>query len=121
MNKVALIVSTYNRPKALKLTLESVIRQSYMPDEIIIADDGSSAETLRLIKSYKNKIFPTLFHCWQKDEGFQLSKIRNKSIAQSSADYIISIDGDLILHKHFIRDHLRTKELGCFVQGSRVL
>jgi glycosyltransferase involved in cell wall biosynthesis len=121
MNKVALIISTYNRPKALGLTLESILLQSFMPDEIIIADDGSGAETFDLIELYRNKKIPNLFHCWQKDQGFQLAKIRNKSIALSSADYIVSIDGDLILHKHFIRDHLRTKEFGCFVQGSRVL
>lgn len=120
MNKVALIISTYNRPKALSLTLESIISQSHTPDEIIIADDGSNNETLNLIEQYRNKI-PLLLHCWQQDKGFQLSRIRNKSIALSTAEYIISIDGDLILHPHFIRDHLRTKEFGCFVQGSRVL
>ncbi len=121
MNKVALIISTYNRPKALYLTLESVIRQSYMPNEIIIADDGSHAETSELIELYRNRILEPLFHCRHSDKGFQLSAIRNKAIALSTAEYIISIDGDLILHRHFIRDHLRTKEFGCFVQGSRVL
>jgi len=121
MNKVALIISTYNRPKALQLTFESVIRQSYMPDEIIIADDGSNAETSELTELYRNKILMPMVHCWHPDKGFQLAVIRNKAIALSSTEYIISIDGDLILHRHFIRDHLRTKEFGCFVQGSRVL
>ena len=121
MSKVALIISTYNRPFELQCTLESVIRQSQMPDEIVIADDGSNDETSKLIKQYQHKISVPLLHCWHHDDGFRLAAIRNKAVALCSSEYVISIDGDLILHKHFIRDHLRTAEQGCFVQGSRVL
>jgi glycosyltransferase involved in cell wall biosynthesis len=121
INTVALVISTYNRPNALLLTLESVMHQSQMPSEIVIADDGSSPETTILIEKYCTQIPVPLIHCWHPDNGFQLAMIRNKAIALSSSEYIISIDGDLILHKHFIRDHMRTSEHGCFIQGSRVL
>lgn len=121
MTKVALIISTYNRPVELQYTLESILRQSQMPDEIIIADDGSNDETSRLIREYHTKILVPLLHCWHSDDGFQLAAIRNKAVALCSSEYVISIDGDLILHKHFIHDHMCTAEHGCFVQGSRVL
>jgi glycosyltransferase involved in cell wall biosynthesis len=60
-------------------------------------------------------------HIWHPDEGFRLAAIRNKAIAASSSDYIIQIDGDLILHPYFVSDHLSMKTEGCFVAGSRVM
>lgn len=41
MKTVALLLTTYNWPEALGLVLESVSKQSHLPDEVIIADDGS--------------------------------------------------------------------------------
>ncbi|MCF0055938.1 glycosyltransferase family 2 protein [Dyadobacter sp. CY356] len=119
--KSSLIISTYNWPEALRLCLLSVIAQSVLPDEVIIADDGSTQQTIEIIDAMR-PVFPVrLVHIWHKDEGFQLSKIRNKAIATSAYDYIIQIDGDLILHKHFIKDHLNLSKPGSFITGSRVL
>ena len=47
---VSLIVTTYNWPRALELTLASVARQSHMPAEVIVADDGSGPETAQVIE-----------------------------------------------------------------------
>jgi predicted glycosyltransferase involved in capsule biosynthesis len=58
---------------------------------------------------------------WQADEGFQLAKIRNKAIAASTGNYIIQVDGDLILHPHFIADHVNFSKKHTFVTGSRVI
>ncbi|NQD72201.1 glycosyltransferase, partial [Sphingobacterium shayense] len=42
---VSLIISTYNWPAALELVLLSVAKQSILPEQIIIADDGSRQDT----------------------------------------------------------------------------
>ncbi|WP_423148706.1 glycosyltransferase family 2 protein [Rubrolithibacter danxiaensis] len=117
----SLIISTYNWPKALDLCLLSVLNQQVLPDEVIIADDGSGDETKALIEKHKKNFPVPLIHVWQPDEGFQLAKIRNKAIAASTKDYIIQIDGDLILHSKFISDHLSFANPGYFVTGSRVM
>jgi glycosyltransferase involved in cell wall biosynthesis len=117
----SLIISTYNWPEALRLCLLSVKEQSVLPDEVIIADDGSTARTAELIEAIRPTLPVKLIHIWQEDEGFRLAKIRNKAIAASSSDYVIQIDGDLLLHKHFIKDHLAMRKRGSFVTGSRVL
>lgn len=119
--KSSLIISTYNWPEALNLCLLSVFKQTCLPDEIIIADDGSGSETGDLIKEFQSKSKIPLKHVWHPDEGFQLAAIRNKAIAAASFDYIIQIDGDLILHSDFIKDHLRLATKGKFVSGSRLL
>jgi glycosyltransferase involved in cell wall biosynthesis len=116
-----LIVATYNWPQALKVCLLSIINQSILPVEIIIADDGSTVLTRALIDDIRDQIPVPLIHVWQPDDGFQLARIRNKAIAKATGDYIIQIDGDVVLHRHFIKDHLSFCEEGCFVTGSRVL
>ncbi|MCG9973253.1 glycosyltransferase family 2 protein [Christiangramia crocea] len=116
---VALLISTYNWPEALDLVLKSVQYQSVMPDEILVADDGSSGTTLELIEKYKGSGLP-IRHFWQEDRGFRKSAILNKAIAASTSDYIIQVDGDCILHRNYVEDHKFNARKGNFLFGSRV-
>lgn len=119
--KVCLIISTYNWPEALELVLMSVMRQSRIPDEIMIADDGSKEATKKVIDAFKANISCPVTHCWHEDKGFRKTIVLNKAIAASKSDYHIEIDGDIILHKDFVKDHCNFAEKGSFTQGSRVL
>jgi glycosyltransferase involved in cell wall biosynthesis len=121
MQECSLVVSTYNWPEALKMCMKSVLIQTVLPKEIIFCDDGSGIETKNLINSFKNETSIPVKHVWQPDEGFQLAKIRNKGFAATSYDYIIQIDGDLVLHPDFVKDHLAFAKKGYFTTGSRVL
>lgn len=118
--KVSLLISTYNWPEALNLVLKSVTKQSQIPDEILIADDGSSKATIDLIKFYEKNSKLNIRHFWQEDKGFRKSAILNKALAKSNSEYIIQVDGDCILEKHFIKDHLSSAKKGLFLFGSRV-
>ncbi|QLE87520.1 glycosyltransferase [Shewanella sp. Scap07] len=118
--KISLIITTYNWPEALKAVLNSVLQQTRMPDEVIIADDGSTAATEQLVTHYQS-LFPVpLLHSWQQDKGFRLARSRNKAIDMASNDYIVMIDGDIILNRDFIADHQLVAEPGYFVTGKRV-
>ncbi|MEJ7736197.1 MAG: glycosyltransferase family 2 protein [Chitinophagaceae bacterium] len=117
----SLIIAVYNWPEALELCLNSVLAQSEFPTELIIADDGSKPLIGELIEKYKARLSIPLKHIWQPDEGFKLAQIRNKAVAASACDYIIQVDGDLILHPFFIKDHVAVAEQGHFVGGSRVI
>ncbi|HTF19341.1 MAG TPA: glycosyltransferase [Chryseolinea sp.] len=116
-----LIITTYNRADALELVLESALKLSELPDEIIVADDGSTDETRNLIESYVNRFQVPLRHCWHADEGFRLATIRNKAIAIAKNPYIVMIDGDMVMPPDFVTDHKRAATRGMIVQGSRVL
>ena len=119
--KISLIITTFNWPESLLLVLESIRHQSIMPDEIIIADDGSNDSTRRLISSFNKEFDLNVMHSWQEDNGFRAARSRNKAILKSSGDYIILIDGDILLHHNFVKDHFECAEPRHFVQGSRVL
>lgn len=115
-----LIVSVYNRTEALELLLLSLINQTVMPNEIIIADDGSGEDIKKTIANFSTKLAIPIQHVWQEDTGNRKPTILNKAIAQSKCDYIIQIDGDIIMNKYFIEDHLTFKENGYYLFGSRV-
>ena len=117
---VSLMISTYNWKEALSLCLYSVFAQTVKPCEILIADDGSRDDTKQLIDKMRTKTDIPIVHVWHEDKGFRLSAIRNRSIERAKGDYIIQIDGDILLDKHFIADHLELAEKGYFVCGSRV-
>ncbi len=119
--RVSLIITTYNWPESLILVLMSIENQTIIPDQVIIADDGSAVETKECITKFQKDSELNIIHSWQEDNGFRAAKSRNKAIAKSSGDYIILIDGDIILHPKFIQDHVNNAKVGHFIQGSRVL
>ncbi|WP_417911344.1 glycosyltransferase family 2 protein [Candidatus Electronema sp. PJ] len=119
--RISLIITTYNWKEALALSLKSCLQQKKKPLEIIIADDGSRPDTAELIRRIAAKAAVPVIHSWQEDEGFRLAASRNKAIAKTNGDYIVLIDGDIILERHFIFDHAHLARPGCFVQGTRVL
>ena len=116
---VSLIISTYNWPRALYLCLDSVMQQTVMPSEILIADDGSGMSTRDVVKHFENISPVPVHHIWHEDRGFRVAAIRNKAIAASRGEYIIHVDGDLILQRNFIQDHMIFAREGCYVSGSR--
>ncbi|MBI5847783.1 MAG: glycosyltransferase family 2 protein [Nitrospirae bacterium] len=119
--KVSVIISTYNSPAYLKKVLDGFLCQKTTPDEIIIADDGSGSDTAELIQKSSALFSFPLLHVWQENKGFRAGKIRNGGIARSSGDYIILLDGDCVVNRNFVSDHLSLAEAGYFVQGKRVL
>ena len=54
--KVSVIIPVYNSEKFLKFSIESVLNQSYSDIEIITVDDGSTDESLKILRKYENKI-----------------------------------------------------------------
>jgi len=118
--KISLIISTYNKPEYLFHCLKSIIELKELPDEIIVADDGSGKETFLVIEQFRSQLPVPLIHVWQEDEGFRLARSRNNGLIKSTGDYLIFIDDDLILHPMFIIDHRHYAQEGCFYCGSRV-
>ncbi|MFK7834117.1 MAG: glycosyltransferase family 2 protein [Winogradskyella sp.] len=116
----SLIIATYNWPEALDLVLKSVKNQIVLPDEVIIADDGSTDETRIIIDRFKSEISIPVSHVWHEDEGFTKATILNKAIAKSKGEYIIQVDGDCIMHRHFVKDHITYASKNTYLYGSRV-
>lgn len=117
----SLIITTYNQKERLALVLDSVRDLAVLPTEVLIADDGSAQDTRVLIESFAHDFPCPLRHIWHEDRGFRASEIRNKAIKAARGEYIIIIDGDMILEPHFVADHLTYAKPKVCLQGSRVI
>ena len=86
--KVSVIIPTFNRLSLISRAIDSVLKQTFKPFEIIVVDDGSSDNTSTFIKNnYKSvKLI--------KQKNLGVSKARNVGIKNSSGDWIALLDSD---------------------------
>lgn len=117
----AVIVTTYNRPDALSAVLEGYFAQTRPPAELIVADDGSTADTAAVVAAFAARARFTVRHVWQEDRGFRAAAVRNRALATTQADYIIFTDGDCIPPADFVERHESLAEVGHFLSGNRIL
>lgn len=92
MVKVSIIIPIYNIEKYIKDCLESVVAQTLEEIEIICVDDGSTDESLKIIKKYSNKDERIKIINSTKNMG--VSRARNIGLEASTGQYIFYIDGD---------------------------
>ena len=118
--KTSVVVSTYNRPKALSLVLKGLAEQSLPPDEIVIGDDGSGEDTYDVIRRWQAHGLK-ITHCWHADEGFRKTIIMNVAVSRAQGDLIIFLDGDCIPLRSFVKDHVSLHEQGWIHAGPRIL
>lgn len=119
--KASIILATYNQPAKLAASLYSLRLQSETSFEVVVADDGSTSETLRVIEAFKKSQLLRITHVWQEDDGFRKARILNESIRKSSTEKVIFMDGDTFAHKHFVRDHLEALARSDIFLGRRVM
>ena len=117
----AVVVPTYNRPDALAAVLEGYFAQDDLDFELIVADDGSTGETRKVVETFAARSPFLTRHVWQEDRGFRLAAARNRAVAATDADYVIFTDGDCIPARYFVSAHKRLAERGYFLSGNRIL
>ncbi len=118
--KISVIVCTYNAPRQLDLVLCGMSRQTRPPDELLIADDGSTAETRNLVSSWSERIGFPVHHVWHVDRGYRKPRIVNESVRRASGDHLIFLDGDTIPHSRWIQDHALAADSRQVLCGRRV-
>ncbi len=117
--RVAVIITTYNWPCALRVVLESVKRQSRRPDEVLVADDGSSHSTAEAVKDVLEGSRLVWRHVRHDDQGIRQARVKNLGVRYAEADYLIFVDHDVVLHPCFVEDHLSMAKERTFLQGKR--
>ena len=86
--RISVIIPTFNRAGTLKRAIESVLRQTLQPYEVIIIDDGSNDGTKELV-SYS---YPSIKYIYQVNKG--VSSARNVGIKYANGDWIALLDSD---------------------------
>ncbi len=104
MPTVALIIPCYNYGKYLEEAIESVYKQTVLPDEIIAVDDCSTDDTEEILR--KHPLIKYIRH----DRNRGLSAARNTGINAAKSEYIMSFDADDLLRPQAIEKHLELAE-----------
>jgi GT2 family glycosyltransferase len=117
---IAVIVSTYQRPDHLRRCLASLEVQEGVAGrfEVVVTDDGSQDETLRLVATEARRVAFPLSFTTHDHAGFRLSRCRNEGAAASTAPYLLFTDGDCILPRDHLQHHLAVRGRGWVVGGD---
>jgi GT2 family glycosyltransferase len=119
--RTAFVVLTYNRSDALLAVLRGLAPQCGGEDRVLIADDGSRPEQVRMLREGLPRFQCPVRHIWHPDVGFTASRARNLGASHAQADYVVFLDGDCVPNRDFVAHHRTLAQAGHFVNGSRVL
>lgn len=114
------MVATYENPRALALSLASVARQAPGPGSIAVADDGSGPETRAVVEAFAAGSPVPVRHVWHEDESFRKNVILNRAIATSEAEFLVFIDGDVLVRRDFFGHHLALARPDRWSSGSLI-
>lgn len=101
MVKYSFIVPVYNTSKYLNKCLDSIINQTYKDYEIIIVNDGSTDNSLDIIKKYKEKN-KNIKVINQDNQGNSIAK--NIGVDKSNGKYILFVDSDDYIETHLLEE-----------------
>ena len=103
--KISVVIPVYNAEKFIEKCIESVIDQTLKEIEIIVINDGSKDNSLKVIKNYeKNKKVKIL-----NIENSGSSKTRNLGIYSAKGEYVLCIDADDYLEDKLVLEKLYNK------------
>ena len=113
---VAVVVAVYSDLEALALIIDSLLTQTYIPNEIIVTEDAEHQHVKSYIESLNNS---KIIHLSQKDDGWQKEKALNSAIKVAHSEYLIFIDGDCLPYSTFVQGHLKLSHPNVALCGRR--
>jgi glycosyltransferase involved in cell wall biosynthesis len=104
--QASVVIPTYNRSDELRKTLETMTEQDIDPSrfEVIVADDGSSDDTVDVMKSFAGRL--RLKYYFQADEGFRAGAARNGGARLAAAPILIFLDSGTLAGPGLVSAHL---------------
>lgn len=114
------VLSTYRQPEWLRKSLWGYAEQTRTDFEVVVADDGSGPATARVIEEMGQECPFPIVHVRHEDRGWRKCLILNRAVAESTGEYLIFSDGDLIPRDDFVDVHVRLSERGRFLSGGAV-
>ena len=108
---VSIVVLNYNRCDPLRKTLIGLLKQKYNKEklEVIVVDDGSSTDTLAVIKEFDNSL--NIKYFWHPDVGFTPSIARNAGVKIANNDFIILLDVDMYPKSNLVREYAKYSKI----------
>lgn len=100
MPKVSIIIPCYNQGKYVAEAINSALRQTFKDIEIVCVNDGSTDNSVEIIKSFENKYKNFIFLNNKENRGVIYS--RNFAIKNCNGTYILPLDADDIIEPTYV-------------------
>jgi len=104
MKSISVIIPSYQHGATITQCIDSVLAQSLKPSEVIVINDGSTDNTLEVIKKYEDKI--KIIN--QENQGGQLA--RNNGFTASIGDFVIFCDADVVMRRDMLEKLFKVLE-----------
>ncbi|MEI6807616.1 MAG: glycosyltransferase [bacterium] len=104
--QATVIVSTYDAPESLCMVLIALRRQTVLPAEVLVADDGSPASTRDALSRISRELPFKLVHVHQPHAEFRLARSRNNAIFRATGQFIMFLDQDTLPHQTWLEQYL---------------
>lgn len=95
----SVVVPLYNKQSHVRETIETILSQTYQDFEIVVVNDGSKDDSLKIVESIKDSRLRIIN---QENQG--VSVARNNGIKASKAEYIVFLDADDIWLLDFLEN-----------------
>src|SRR5262245_1846257 len=112
MSRVSVILSIFDQPNAFTFALIGYRRQAFRDFELVIADDGSDAETKAIVDAMKADAGFPVKHVWQENKGYRRAKIANEAVRVSEGEIVLIAGGDCIQQRDVVGMHGRAGRIG---------
>ncbi len=103
---ISVVIPLYNKEKAIIATLQSVLAQTSTDFEVIVVDDGSTDNSLKVVRKRISELGNERIRVIHKENG-GVSSARNRGIREAKGDYIALLDGDDFWESTFLEEQLK--------------
>lgn len=97
---ITVSIALWNSERWIRQCLDSVMGQSMLPDEVILLDNNSQDETIRIVSSYPSEIIK--LHRLTENRGFAAAQ--NICIRAAISDWILVMNPDVVLERDFLKN-----------------
>lgn len=91
IHTVSILVPVYNASQWLRQCLDSIVRQTYQPLQVVLVDDGSTDDSLAICREYADRYsFVEVYH--QVNSGVAVA--RNTLLDKAKGEFVLFVDSD---------------------------
>lgn len=117
---VTLSIAFYNNLRMIELTLAAIEKQTFQNFLIVICDDGSKPENVKVLQNKLEQMSIPSIHLWHEDKGFRKNRIMNWGIHLCETELMVFIDQDCMPHPEFMREHWEHRQNKTVLCGRRM-
>ena len=119
--KCSLIIALEDNKLNLLLLAEALKMQTEKSFEVIFAHDGYDKEFEAELEAMKTSLPYSITYLSHNESSYKREMMLNRAIEASQSDYLIFIEGGVIPHADFIKDHLRLSAYGKVVAAGKIV